>query len=189
MDIILIRHGETFDNVKRQFSTKDVKLTDNGKEQIRNTKFLLDNFSFDKVYVSPLCRAIETMKILGLDGEIEDRIREVDFGAFEGNTYEKLKEKFPKELKMWLDDMINYKVPEGESIKIAYDRVSSFLEELIEKKDNVILVCHDGVIKIALSWVFDNPNFFFKFKIDNGSINIVSIDEAGFKYISKMNYK
>lgn len=188
MDIILIRHGETFDNVKMQFSTKDVVLTDRGRKQIENIKPIVDTLSFDRVYVSPLKRAIETMKILGLEGEGEERIREVDFGLFEGNTYEDLKVKFPEEVKLWSNDFMNYIVPEGESIKLAYERVTPFLGELVKKKENALLVCHDGVIRIALSWVFDNPDFFFKFKTDNGSISIISIDELGFKYIKKINY-
>jgi broad specificity phosphatase PhoE len=188
MDIILIRHGETYDNVNMQISSKEVKLTDRGRRQIEKAKAILDKLSFDRVYVSPLARAIETMEILGLEGDKEERIREVDFGLFEGKTYDQLQADFAEELKMWFDDVINYVVPEGESIKMAYDRVVSFLEELVDKKENALLICHDGVIKIALSWVFDNPEFFFKFKIDNGSISIISIDEMGFKYIKKANY-
>jgi len=188
MDIILIRHGETYDNVNMHISSKEVKLTDRGRRQIEKAKAILDKLSFDRVYVSPLARAIETMEILGLEGDKEERIREVDFGLFEGKTYDQLQADFAEELKMWFDDVINYVVPEGESIKMAYDRVVSFLEELVDKKENTLLICHDGVIKIALSWVFDNPEFFFKFKIDNGSISIISIDEMGFKYIKKANY-
>ncbi|WP_236911548.1 histidine phosphatase family protein [Clostridium sp. Cult1] len=188
MDIILIRHGQTEDNVDRIFSTKDTRLTDKGKEQIRKTKTFVDTLAYDKVYVSPLYRAIQTMEILGLDGEVEERIKEVDFGLFEGNTYEEIKDKFPKEAKIWDEDYINYVTPKGESIKMAYERVTSFLEEISKKEENVVLVCHDGVTRIALSWVFDNLDYFFKFKIENGSVNIISIDEYGFKYIEKANY-
>ncbi|MBZ2174542.1 histidine phosphatase family protein [Schnuerera sp. xch1] len=188
MDIILIRHGQTEDNVRKVFSTKDTKLTDEGKEQIRRTKLFIDNLSFDKVYTSPLYRAIETMKILGLNAEREERIREVDFGLFEGNTYETILDKFPEEAKLWNEDYINFITPRGESIKLAYDRVTSFLEELSERDEDVVLVCHDGVIRIALSWVFDKIDYFFKFKVGNGSVNIVSIDKYGFKYIKKTNY-
>jgi len=188
VDIILIRHGQTEDNADRIFSTKDTKLTEKGREQIKNTKKIVDTLSFDKVYVSPLYRAIETMEILGLEGEKEERIKEVDFGLFEGNSYEALKEKFPEEVKQWDENYINYVTPEGESIKLAYERVTSFLEEISKKDEDVVLVCHDGVIRIALSWVFNNIDYFFKFKVENGSINIISIDGYGFKYIEKTNY-
>ena len=188
MDIILIRHGQTENNVNRIFSTKNTRLTEKGREQIKKTKTYVDTLSFDKVYVSPLCRAIETMKILGLEGKKEERIKEVDFGLFEGNTYESIKEKYPDEVEQWNEDYINYVTPKGESIKLAYERVTSFLEEISQKDEDVVLVCHDGVTRIALSWVFDNVNCFFKFKVENGSVNIISIDEYGFKYIKKTNY-
>lgn len=188
MDIILIRHGQTENNVNRIFSTKNTRLTEKGREQIKKTKTYVDTLSFDKVYVSPLCRAIETMKILGLEGKKEERIKEVDFGLFEGNTYEAIKEKYPDEVEQWNEDYINYVIPKGESIKLAYERVTSFLEEISQKDEDVVLVCHDGVTRIALSWVFDNVNCFFKFKVENGSVNIISIDEYGFKYIKKTNY-
>lgn len=188
MDIILIRHGQTEDNVKRIFSTKDTVLTEEGKEQIKRTKSFIDSLSFDRVYVSPYSRATETMEILGLDGQVEERIREVDFGAFEGLTYEEILKNFPEEAKKWHEDFINFVVPEGESIKMAYERVTSFLEEISKKEEDVVLVCHDGVIKIALSWVFDSVDYFFKFKVDNGSANIISLDGNGYKYIKMVNY-
>lgn len=184
----MIRHGQTENNVNRIFSTKNTRLTEKGREQIKKTKTYVDTLSFDKVYVSPLCRAIETMKILGLEGKKEERIKEVDFGLFEGNTYEAIKEKYPDEVEQWNEDYINYVTPKGESIKLAYERVTSFLEEISQKDEDVVLVCHDGVTRIALSWVFDNVNCFFKFKVENGSVNIISIDEYGFKYIKKTNY-
>lgn len=188
MDIILIRHGQTEDNVGNIFSTKDTILTDEGKEQIRKTKTFVDTLSFDKVYVSPLHRAIQTMDILGLDGEKDERIKEVDFGLFEGNTYQQIKDKFPGEAEVWRQDYISFVTPQGESIKMAYERVTSFLEEIAKKEEDVVLVCHDGVIRLALSWVFDNLDYFYKFRIENGSVNIISIDEMGFKYIKKTNY-
>ena len=71
---------------------------------------------------------------------------------------------------------------------MAYERVTSFLEEISKKEEDVVLVCHDGVIKIALSWVFDSVDYFFKFKVDNGSANIISLDGNGYKYIKMVNY-
>lgn len=188
MDIILIRHGETEENVLRTFSTKYTQLTEEGKKQIKKIRPFIETLSFDKVYVSPLKRTIETMEILDVEGEIEKRIQEIDFGNFEGMTYKELEEQFPEEVKLWNEDYLNYITPEGESVKLAYERVTTFLEELVQKDEDVLLVCHAGVIRLTLSWVFDNLDYFFKFKVDNGSVNVVSIDEESFKYIKKMNY-
>lgn len=184
----MIRHGETEENVRKTFSRKDTHLTDKGKKQIEKIKPFVETLSFHKVYVSPLNRTIETMEILGLNGQKEKRIQEIDFGLFEGKTYEGIKKEFPEETKMWDKDYINYPTPKGESIKLAYKRITSFLEEIAEKGEDTFLVCHDGVIRIALSWIFDNVEYFFKFKSENGSINIITVNKDGFKYIKKMNY-
>lgn len=188
MDIILIRHGETDENLLSTFSTKSAKLTKEGKNQIARIRPFVESLSFDKVYISPLDRTRDSAKILGVEGEIEKKIQEVDFGDFEGKTYNELKELYPKEIELWDKDYMKYITPNGESVELAYARVVSFLEELVEKDEDTLLVCHAGVVRIALSWVFNNLECFFKFYIENGSVNIISIDKEGFKSIKKVNY-
>ena len=188
MDIILIRHGETEDNLKRIFSRDNTKLTDKGKSQILKSKKLLKNFGYEEVYYSPLTRAVESTEVLGLNGIIEDRIREINFGTFTGMTFDEIRKLHPLKAKEWLKDSINYRVPKGESVLDVYNRIEEFLKEIIQRDKNVLLICHDCVIRVALCWVFDNPDYFFKFKVDNGSINIISVEED-YKYIKKTNYK
>ncbi len=79
------------------------------------------------------------MEILGLDGHIEERIQEVDFGLFEGKDYETINKEFPDEIKMWSEDYIDYPAPQGESIKLAYERVTSFLKEIAGKNEDVTI--------------------------------------------------
>lgn len=188
MKIILVRHGQTDENLLKTYSTKSAQLTEEGRNQIKRIRPFVETLPFDKVYISPLDRTRDTASILGVEGEIEKKIQEVDFGDFEGKTYEELEEMYPKEVKLWNEDIINYITPEGESLRLAYDRVTSFLEELVKKDEDVLLVCHAGVIRLTLCWVFDNIDYFFKFRIANGSVNIVNVDKEGFKYIEKVSY-
>lgn len=184
----MIRHGESEDNIQRIFSRDHTRLTKKGIDQIKETKELLKKFEYDKVYYSPLRRTVETLENLELEGIEEIRIREINFGIFTGRTFKEISEIYPDETKNWVDDSNNYLIPEGESLFNVYKRVGAFLEEISNYDENILLVTHDCVIRLALSWVFDNPDYFFKFKIDNGSISIISIDD-GFKYIKKLNYK
>lgn len=188
MDIIMIRHGESEDNLRRIFSRDNTKLTEKGRTQILNSKELLKGFDYEDIYYSPLTRTVESIKILGLDGIMEEKIREIDFGIFTGKTFHEISELHPIQAKKWVEDSINFRVPKGESILDVYDRIKVFLKELIEKDKNALLICHDCVIRLILCWVFDNPDYFFKFKIDNGSINIISVEDD-FKCIKKTNYK
>ncbi len=182
MDINFIRHGETEDNKRGVYSRKKVSLSKKGREEIIKLRDHIDNISFQKVYVSPLKRTKETIKLLELEGIEEERIVEYNFGIFEGKSYGEIKKIYPRETKLWANDYINYRIPQGESFKDFYLRVVNFLEEICKTKENVLLVTHEGVIKAALCWVFDNIEYFYKFKIDNSSIVTISICD-NYKYI------
>lgn len=188
MRIIMIRHGETHDNLKKQYSHEATSLTDKGREEIKRTRKLLKEFKYDKAYVSPLLRAKETQEILGIeDAEEDSRLKEIDFGKFVGYNYNNLKEAFPKERDHWLEEYIHNRPLEGESIKDLYLRVEDFLNEKLKEDKDILLICHDGVIKSVLGWVFDRYDYFFRFKLDNGSISVVRINRD-FKFIEKLNY-
>lgn len=187
MDIIMVRHGESQDNRLKKYSSKDTGLTKEARRELGRTKKLLEEFSYDKVYVSPLLRARETMELLGLDGLVDTRIREVDFGEFAGHDFESLTLNYKKELDYWLDNYLDHRPLGGESVKDLYQRVEEFLEEKLAQNEDILLVTHDGVIKSVLGWVFDRYDYFFRFKLDNGSISVVSLDD-GFKFIKKLNY-
>lgn len=188
MDIIMIRHGESEDNISKVYSREDTGLTDKGKKEILGAKLLLEDIGYKNAYFSPFKRAFQSYEILELKASPEDRIKEIDFGIFTGKTFGEISEIYPEESKAWISDVINYRVPQGESVLDVYRRVEKFLEELIDKGEDTLLICHDCVIRVALCWVFDNPDYFFKFKIDNGSINIISIDDD-YKFIKRTNYK
>lgn len=182
----MVRHGQSEDNVLRIFSRDDTKLTETGIKQIKNARDLIRKYDFKNVYYSPLTRTNETLQHLELEGISEERIREVNFGKFAGLTYDQLVETYPDESKSWFDDPHTFEVPEGESLNMVYERIENFLEFAMEKNEDIVLVTHEGVIKLICSWVFDNPNYFFNFKADNGSISIVTVEEQH-KYIKKLN--
>lgn len=186
MNIIMIRHGQSEDNVSKIFSRDETKLTQLGIEQIENAKEIIKKYDFDTVYYSPLTRTNETLKYLELEGIEESRIREINFGIFAGLNYESLIDKYPEESKSWIDDPYSYSMEDGESINMVYERVVNFLEYAIDKDEDIVLVTHEGIIRLICSWVFDDPNLFFKFKAANGSISIVTVEDD-IKYINTLN--
>ena len=188
MDIIMVRHGETQDNLNRIFSRDNTRLTPKGRKQILRAKKLLEDFEFDQVYYSPLRRTVESKEILGLEAIEEERIREIDFGIFTGKTFDQISEQYPMDSKKWVEDPIHFRIENGESVIDVYKRMEKYINEIVDLNKSVLLICHDCVIKNILCWVFDNPDYFFKFKVDNGSINVVSVDD-GFKYIKRLNYR
>nr|WP_300004891.1 histidine phosphatase family protein [Tissierella sp.] len=189
MEIIMIRHGQSEDNVEGVFGTYNSSLSEKGKHQIEKTRERLKDFDYSRVYYSPFKRTIQTLEILQLDGKSDSRIGEYNFGKFAGMNFEEIEEEYPKEYDQWNRNQNKYIIEDGESLEIVYDRVKDFLEEIIEKDESVVLVTHAGIIRLVLCWVFDDINYFFKFKIENGSINIVSVDEKDFKRVEMTNYR
>lgn len=188
MDFIFIRHGQSEDNLSRRMSRDFTGLTPCGVEQIKRTRELLEDYSFDTVYCSPLKRTIQTMEVLGLEGELEDRIREMNWGIFTGYTYDEYSNKYPVETAQWNKDPFNYTIPGGESIFKTYDRVKQFLDGLKSADENVLSVTHEGIIRLACSWVVDDPETFFRFRAENGSITVISVVD-GYKYIKQLNHR
>lgn len=186
MDIIFVRHGETLENKKGIYGSLDTSLSEKGKKQIVETKKQIKKLSFENIYISPLKRTIETSKILGVEGIFDERIKEIDFGLFRGKTYEEVKKLYPEEMVYWLKDHVRYKMPEGESLLDLYNRTVDFLNNRIEEDKDILVITHEGVIRCALCWIFDNIEHFYRFKIKNGGITIIAV-ENDYKYIKGIN--
>lgn len=184
----MIRHGESEDNVLKVFGRYESPLSKNGVSQIKDTKELLKDFNYSKVYYSPFKRTVETLNVLGLDGQVDERIGEYDFGIFAGLDHKTIEKKYPIKYKEWNENPTEYVIEDGESLQIVYKRVKEFLEEIVKNGESVVLVTHAGVIRLAFCWMFDNIDYFFKFKVDNGSINVISVDETNFKFVERSNY-
>jgi alpha-ribazole phosphatase len=188
MELILVRHGESEDNVTKRFSSDTTTLTENGIEQIKKTRDLLKEYDFSKVFYSPLTRTRQTHEILGLSGIENETIREMNFGIFAGYTFDEFSKKYPKESQLWVDDPFNFNIPNGENIMQTYTRLVGFLESIKDSKENVLLVTHEGIIRLVCSYVMNDPNLFFKFRARNGSITVVNLDEQ-YNYIKQLNYR
>ena len=81
--IVFVRHGEADNNVKRLLVGRHIEshLTECGIQQVKDTGQHLRKFKIDKVYVSPVTRAIETAKIIcdinHLEYETDERLYEI----------------------------------------------------------------------------------------------------------------
>jgi isoleucyl-tRNA synthetase len=144
----VMRHGEAEHNVRSIVSKNPAEngLTDKGREQIKAAIERLRNTPPTKIYVSPFLRTRETAepiaKAFTVPPErivVDDRIRELDFGDFDGKRME--------EFIAWRNghDYVDA-VPGGESYKDAKVRFAQFLYD-IESKDRgeTILIVTHGV--------------------------------------------
>ncbi|MGL6131483.1 MAG: histidine phosphatase family protein, partial [Fusobacteriaceae bacterium] len=152
--LILIRHGETeLNREKKFFGWLDPPLNDKGKIQAllagkKMEKILLGRENI-KIYISPLKRSVETYEEMNLERypkEIIHDLKEINFGIFEGLSYEQILKKYPDESKKAFSKWEDYNFETGESPKDLQKRAISFIEKSIDKNKTNIIISHWGVI-------------------------------------------
>ena len=187
--LILIRHGQTEMNAQNLYFGKlNPPLNDLGIEQASMVKEKLSNIVYDCIYSSPLERARETAEICNyLNKEIiyDNRLEEINFGAFEGLTFKEISKKFPNEVKEMERNWKTFNYITGESPKEMFERAVSFLETLDYTKDNLV-ISHWGIINCIISYfVSGTLDSYWKFKVDNCSVVIFEGD-FNFSYLTKL---
>ena len=160
MNLYLIRHGETAKNRQKLLQGRsDVPLNENGRKQARQAARFFEEkgIRFDRVYASPLIRAVETARIIaGEDAEIltDDRLQEMDYGPWEGCSLERP----APELIRFFSDFVHNPAPQGmESLDHVKERMGLFLEMLKEtapsggdRQGNILASTHAIALKGAL---------------------------------------
>jgi probable phosphoglycerate mutase len=182
--LVLLRHGQTGQSVEKRFSgVSDPELTDLGREQAaaaaRRVAELAAGLRVAAVYTSPLRRAQATAALaadaLRLTPVVEPRLRETDFGAWEGCTFAEVRERWPAELDAWLSSSA-VAPPGGESFDQTLVRVRRTRGELLAAHpgEAVLLVTHVGPIKTLLRLALDaGPGVLHRIHLDLASVCVV----------------
>ncbi|NUU96220.1 hypothetical protein XO10_08115 [Marinitoga sp. 1135] len=182
MKLLLLRHPETVANIKGIFNGwKDYPLTEKGKLQMKNIVKELEKIPVDRVFTSPLPRAYNLAKTIaeqkGIKIRVYEELREINFGNFEGKTFQEIEKEFPDECKQWLDNYKTFKFPEGESFEDFNERISYFLKS-IEKGANktYLIVTHLGVIRVILTKIYNwDIDKMWEIQCENGKYIEVNI--------------
>lgn len=180
--LILIRHGQTDMNKDGiYYGRMDVPINDTGRKQAEKTREILKEFNldYDKIYSSTMKRAKETAQIVNYKNlEIEESslIREMDFGIFEGLTYDEIVKKYPEEMKKCEADWRTYSYVNGENPIMLQKRAIEFAESLDKTKNNLV-VTHWGITCTLLShYISGGIEGYWKFKIRNGGVAVIEFD-------------
>ncbi len=172
--LTLIRHGLTDWNKTGQFQGHtNIPLSEEGKAQAKVLANYLEKASnsVDKVYSSPLIRALETAEIVFPEASIvqDDRLKEIHFGLFEGSTQSQ--NEAHESWDWWYQDPFKRKAPQGESYEDLRLRVISWLEDL-PKLERIVAVAHSGTIQMLLSHILgiEHPKWRKRFYLRHTSI-------------------
>ena len=194
VNLIFVRHALTVDNQKSRLSGHiDSSVSEEGKEQIDKITNYLKDFDIDKIYTTTSSRTKDTVKKLSELKSIEiiekESLKEISFGDFEGLTFKEIENRYPEEFQDMIKKGYEYKYPNGESLIDSYNRVCTELDNIISDCDNqTILICsHGGTIRNIITYLISNSyKYHWNFKIDNGSVTILEIQD-GFTVITTMN--
>lgn len=162
---LLIRHGESVSNVEgRVQGQADVPLSPRGIRQAEDVgRWLTGRRSgatapperIDAVWSSPLARARQTADVigaaLGLPVAVDDRLKELHAGIFQGHLWSDLEARFPAEVARWRSGDTDYAIPGGESRGMLAARGRDVLEDLSRRAaGTIVVVAHGGLLTAAL---------------------------------------
>jgi alpha-ribazole phosphatase len=177
--LILIRHGQTHWNYqKRHCSFTDIGLNEKGRIQAKRLSKRLDREKIHKVYSSDMKRALQFAKIVFKNTAPEARaeLREMNFGIFEGLTYQEIMKNYPEIYQKWLGNPLEVAIPKGESLNSLARRVRKILTKILFCNRNraIVIVTHAGPIRVILCDILKlGLKEIFKIQPDLASISII----------------
>jgi probable phosphoglycerate mutase len=189
----LVRHGETQWNREKRFQGQiDVPLNEQGKAQSAQAAKFLESVPIDRAVSSPMLRPKETAEIIlqshtGVTLELEDNLKEISHGLWEGKLEEEIEQGFPGELDQWKTSPETVQMPEGENLQQVWDRTvtawqtilastpdAASMEKPLDRPFTTLVVAHDAVNKALLCYLAgQTPNQFWVYKQGNGSVTVI----------------
>jgi probable phosphoglycerate mutase len=153
----LIRHAMTEWNCHKRIQGKtDTELIGEGIDQAKSWRKLLQAIRWHRIVCSDLRRAKTTADIinnaLNLPLIHDHRLREQDWGRWEGETIKALRRHNPQQLKRMEAAGWEFCPPEGEDRLSVLNRSQQALLDAAAKwpGETLLIVCHGGVIKCLL---------------------------------------
>lgn len=159
--IYFIRHGETdWNREGRLQGQRDIPLNDLGRAQAEEAGRRLATLVAPHPlpwHVSPLQRTQETAKRARLSVEmadegylLEDRLKELSFGRWEGLTWREVKQSDPAGAARREADKWGMVPPDGESYALLIARLQPWLDTVTQ---DCVVVAHGGVARGLLHLV------------------------------------
>jgi alpha-ribazole phosphatase len=177
----LLRHGEPVAETRGCcYGALDVELSPEGVRQAELVNAALRTQPLAVIYSSPRRRCLQGARILAIERscpvETIDAIEELNFGEFEGRSYEEIAAEYPDLFQQWMAQPTKFHFPGGESLEQMWKRVTNAARILRERHtgESIAIVTHGGVIRILLAEALGlPPGNIFRIGQCYGAINII----------------
>jgi alpha-ribazole phosphatase len=191
--IWLVRHGEPAGMRGRCYGKLDIGLSAAGRTQMERAAECLKAEQLEAIYASPRLRTMESARIVAGFHECGYRedagLSEIDFGDFEGLTYDEIAVRYPAIYRQWMEAPTEVQFPHGESFAAMRVRVLRAFEAIREQHEGrtVAIVTHGGVIRIVLTWALEMPDrCLFRLAQDYAAMNLLAWVD-GVPVVERMN--
>ena len=158
MKLFFLRHTSLNVEIDVFYGQTDLDVSDSFEEEVKLIQKKIKNFNIDtdsiKVYSSPLKRCIKLTNKLTENYIIDERIKEMNLGDWE---MKKMSSISKKEKLDWENNLLSFKIPNGESNNEFLKRLKSFLEDIFKFNEDALIVCHAGSINGMLSLLTKEP--------------------------------
>ena len=182
--VYFVRHGETEYNRKHIIQGRGVDSDLNAKGQ-KQAAMLYDSYGdqeFELVVFSSLKRTKQTLSHF-LNNDIPiwsaEAIDEIGWGDHEGKrATKKMKQDFDKMLVEWKSNNFDARLSGGESLSELKLRVQQFLDELVNRPEQKIIVCSHGRTLMCLMCMVAGESLtqMYRFSQSNTAVNIAHFD-------------
>lgn len=193
--IHLIRHGQVEGHHDKRYNGQgEVPLTALGLRQFEHLAERLRGERLSAVYSSDLSRCLRGAELIaaphGLAPEPDPDLRELSMGEWEGITWNELQEKYPREWRSRLTDLVNYRVPGGENLLDLAGRVRPVIRDIVRRHqgEEVVVVGHGGINRLILLDAVGAPlDRLFSFEQNYGCLNIIDYYPDGLSVVKLVN--
>ena len=200
--IYLIRHGEVVGarptcpsgRRERYNGHRDVDLSANGLSQMEQMARRLADSPIVAIYCSDLVRTTKGAEILarskGTPVYPRQLLREKNFGAWEGLTYEEVAARFPRDWEAWLADPSGSRPPGGETFREVEQRVLQELSLILKDHwgQEVVILSHGGPNRVILCHALRlDLKHIFRTEQKYAALNIIDFFENDMATVQLMN--
>ena len=182
--IDFIRHGEPVGGRAFRGYRIDDPLSEKGWQQMREA--VGTHCPWSHIISSPLqrCKAFadELAKKNNLRVSMDERLKEVGFGDWEGKTPDQLQQQRPDEYHAFYADPVNNRPPGAEDLNDFISRVVSAYKQIADRfsDEHTLVVAHAGVIRAVIAHVLHTePPGLYKIKVNNAGITRIRITDRG----------
>ena len=186
--LLLARHGQTeWHRENRYVSRTDIGIDETGREQARLLARRAEEENPALVLCSPLKRALLTAgpaaEACGMQPETDERLRELDFGGWEGKTLAEIREEAPESVRLF-EESAGHGFPGGEPLQEGARRILEVFEDLSRSHagETVLVVAHNTLLRLGLCAVLGVPLGEYRRRLPrvvNGAVSELRFGEDG----------